>query len=315
LPATYYAKALIPKLLPHRGWEYARAECLGNGVWIAIPFALLLLVRRRLDALFLFAFACLHVAYVVKVGGDWMPYGRFLLPVLPVAAVLIAWGGGEAIALIRGRLGRAALVALLLPLAAFGFIARKTERHLTSEPLQLGKFAYAAEQANHVRNLKTAARLLNRALHPGARLVTDYGGVFGYYTDAAPIEMWGLCNAMIATRGGTERINPIYGRTCPECYPQLDPEFFHVWVPVVRDPFAFHSHAEVVSQVWQTDTIGRYLDFQRGFVSGRVMLAARNQAVYFLERRRPETTYRPRTLDGGVVVDYPFEAGGRAAGL
>jgi hypothetical protein len=127
--------------------------------------------------------------------------------------------------------------------------------------------------------------------------------------------MWGLCNAMIATRGGTERVNPIYGRTCPDCYPKLDPEFFHVWVPVVRDLQAFHSHAEVVSQVWQTDTIGRYLDFQRGFVSGRAMMPARNQAVYFLERRRPGAAFQPRTLDGGVVIDYPFEPGGRALGL
>jgi hypothetical protein len=315
LPATYYAKALIPKLLPTRGWEYVRGEFLGNRVWIAIPFALYLLVRRRLDALCLVAFAGLHVAYVIKVGGDWMPYGRFLLPVLPLAAVLVAWGGCDLIGLARGRLGRAALVLGLLPLAAFGLVARKTERHLTDEPMQLGKLGYAAEQASHVRNLKTAARLLNRALHPGARLVTDYGGVFAYYTDAAPIEMWGLCNAMIAKRGGTERINPIYGRTCPECYPELDPEFFHVWVPIVRDPWAFHSHAEVVSQVWQTDTIGRYLDFQGGFVSGRVTSSARNQAVYFLERRKPGAAFVPRTLSDGVVVDYPFEPAGRAAGL
>jgi len=315
LPATYYAKALIPKLLPHRGWEYVRSEFLANRIWIAIPFALYLLIRRRLDALCLIAFACLHVAYVIRVGGDWMPYGRFLLPVLPLAALIIAWGGGDLIALGRGRLGRAALVWMVLPLAALAFVARKTERHLTDEPLQWGKMGYAAEQANHVRNLKTAARLLNRALHPGARLVTDYGGVFAYYTDAAPIEMWGLCNKLIATRGGTERINPIYGRTCPACYPELDPEFFHVWVPIVRDPNAFHSHAEVVAQVWQTDTIGRYLDFQRGFVSGRVTIPARNQAVYFLERRRPGAAFAPRTLDGGVVVDYPFEPAGRAAGM
>ncbi|HET6146613.1 MAG TPA: hypothetical protein VFH68_03720 [Polyangia bacterium] len=319
LPATYYAKALIPRLLPARGREYVRAECLGTGVWIALPFAAWLLARRRLDALFLIAFALLHVAYVIKVGGDWMPYGRFLLPVLPVAAVIIAWGGGDLAALARARLGRGALpgavLSVLLALAALAFVAKKTERHLTVEPLQLGKMGYAAEQAGHVRKLKSAARLLNHALHPGARLVTDYGGVFAYYTDAAPIEMWGLCNALIATRGGTEGINPIYGRTCPACYPELRPEFFHVWVPIVRDLQAFHSHAQVVAQVWQTDTIGRYLNFQRDFVSGRVMIPATNQAVYFLERRRAGTAYLPRAVDAAIAIDYPFEPGGRTAGL
>ena len=315
LPATYYAKALIPRLLPHRGWEYVRSECLANGAYLALPFALLLVARRRLEAIFLIAFSLLHVAYVTRVGGDWMPYGRFLLPIFPLVVIIIIWGGAELIALGWPRLHRGAWLLGALPLAALLFVGKRTERHLTDDPVQLGKIGYAAQQASHVKDLKSSARLLNRALPPGARLVTDYGGVFAYYTDAAPIEMWGLCNALIATRGGTERINPIYGRTCPECYPRLDPQFFHVWVPITRDLQAFHSHMEVVQQVWQTDTIGRYLDFARDFVSGRSMQPARNQAVYFLERRRPDVVYRPRATGDGFMVDYPFEPGGRAAGL
>ena len=315
LPSTYYAKALIPKLLPHRGWEYVRAESLANGSYLALPFALLLIARRRTEAMFLIAFALLHLAYVVKVGGDWMPYGRFLLPIFPLIIVVIVWGGAELVDLLRPRLPRASWRLAALPLAALLLVARRTERHLTDQPVQLGKFGNAAEQAAHVQALKSSARLLNRALPAGARLVTDYGGVFAYYTDAAPIEMWGLCNALIATKGGTERINPIYGRTCPECYPRLQPQFFHVWVPITRDLQAFHSHAEVVQSVWQTDTIGRYLDFQRDFVTGRSMRPAQNQAVYFLERRQPNLTYRPREAGDGFLVDYPFEPAGRAVGL
>src|SRR5262249_358871 len=113
LPATYYAKALIPKLLPHRGWEDVRADGLATRTWIGIPSAGVLLARRRLDALCLILFGGLHVAYVVKVGGDWMPYGRFLFPLLPIAAVIIAWGGGELVALARGRLGRVAVLGAL----------------------------------------------------------------------------------------------------------------------------------------------------------------------------------------------------------
>jgi hypothetical protein len=152
-------------------------------------------------------------------------------------------------------------------------------------------------------------------LPPGARLVTDYGGVLAYYTDAAPIEMWGLCNAMIATRGSSEGVQPIYGKTCPECYRELRPEFFHVMAPIPRKIGAFKSHQEVVKNVWQTDTIGRYLNFQTDFVAGRVMRPAQDQAVYFLERRRPNVKYEPRAVGTGVVVDYPFEPGGRSDGL
>ena len=83
----------------------------------------------------------------------------------------------------------------------------------------------------------------------------------------------------------------------------------------MRDLQAFHSHAEVVAQVWQTDTIGRYLDFQGDFVSGRVMIPSANQAVYFLEHRRPGVAYLPRAADASVSIDYPFEPGGRTPGL
>ncbi len=316
LPTTYYAKALIPKLLPHRGWEYVRDEMRANGSLALAPLALLALAaRQRIVALLLLAFVALHLAYVVRAGGDWMPYGRFLLPLLPVALVLAAWGGQWIADGLRRWLGRASLVLLLLPLAAMAFVVRRTERHISTEPLQQVKLAIAADQGSHVRNLKAAARILGAALPPGARLVTDYGGIFAYYTDAAPIEMWGLCNAAIATRGGTERVNPIYGRTCPECYPALGPQFFHVMTPIVRDLGAFRSHFEVVASVWQTDTIGRYLDFTRGFVSGRAMVPAHNQAVYFLERRRPGASYRPRQVGDTVTIDYPFEPLGRAPGL
>jgi hypothetical protein len=244
-----------------------------------------------------------------------MPYGRFLLPLLPVALVLAAWGGQWTAAALRRWLGRAALALLLLPLAAMAFVVHRTERHISTEPLQQMKLALAAEQGTHVKNLKTAARILGWALPPGARLVTDYGGIFAYYTNAAPIEMWGLCNAAIARRGGTERVNPIYGRTCPECYPALGPQFFHVMVPIVRDLAAFHSHFEVVASVWQTDTIGRYMDFSRGFVTGRAMVPSQDQAVYFLEHRTPGASYRPRQVNDTVTIDYPFEPVGRSPGL
>src|SRR5581483_558453 len=161
-------------------------------------------------------------------------------------------------------LGRGALALNLLPLALFVFVARRVEPHVTEQPLQRDKLVHAENE--HVRSLKASARLLNRALPPGAHLVTDYGGVFAYYTDAAPIEMWGLCNATIATKGTLEGVNALFGKTCPACYPALGPEFFHTTIPMIRDLYAFHSHHEVVHNVWQTDTIGRYIDFERGFV-------------------------------------------------
>jgi hypothetical protein len=315
LPSTYYAKALIPKLLPNRGWEYVRDETISSGlVWI-LPFAGLLLARGDARARALVLFVLGHVLYVVRVGGDWMPFGRFLLPVLPLALVTAVWGGQTLAEAFGGLGGAARWLAIASPLAVLSWTALRTEAHLFPSALQRGKLQIATEQMLHVAMLTEAARLLDHALWPGARLVTDYGGVFAYDTDAAPIEMWGLCNATIATRGGTDGVAPVYGRTCPECYPALRPEFFHVMSPITRDLSAFKTHDEVITNVWQTDRIGRYLDFHRDFVTGRAMIPARNRAVYFLQRRSPDVTFRPRDVGPDMVIDYPFEPGGRSPGL
>ena len=166
-----------------------------------------------------------------------------------------------------------------------------------------------AEQVNHVGNLKRAARYLRAAVPSGRRLVSDYAGVMGYYTDAAVIDMWGLATPLIARRGGVERIQPIYGRTCPECYPELDPEFFHVWVPLVRPEPAFRNADEVIANVWQTDTIGRSIDFRTRFAVGRVIDRERGDALYFLEKRGPQFSSTRRAV-AGLQIEYPFEPGG-----
>jgi hypothetical protein len=189
LPSTYYAKALIPKLMPARGWEYVRDETAASGVFLALPFALWLLARRNARALCLIAFVLLQLVYAVKAGGDWMPFGRFLLPVFPLILIVIVWGGEDLARACRRRLGRLSLVLLALPAAALLWVGRSTERHLTREPRQLRKLAEVVTGSAQNDDLKVAARLLSHAIPPGARLVTDYGGIFAYYTDAAPIEM------------------------------------------------------------------------------------------------------------------------------
>ncbi len=64
---------------PRLGVRARRDEA--NGSLALAPLALLALAaRKRIAALLLLAFVALHLAYVVRAGGDWMPYGRFLLP-------------------------------------------------------------------------------------------------------------------------------------------------------------------------------------------------------------------------------------------
>jgi hypothetical protein len=45
------------------------------------------------------------------------------------------------------------------------------------------------------------------------------------------------------------------------------------------------------------------------------MVPERNQAVYFLEHRKPGASYQPRQVNDAVTIDYPFEPARRALGL
>jgi hypothetical protein len=313
LPSTYYAKALIPELLPRRGAEYVLDETLGSGLWVGLPAFGFLLWRRLWPAVPVGLFAVGQLVYAAKVGGDWMPSARFVLPATPLLVVLSIWAARDVLE--RARVRGASVLALTgaAALAVFAFVVQRVEPHLTSVPVMHSKVLLAVDQTEHVRRLKRAARYLALLVPPGGRLVTDYGGVIAYYTEANPIEMWGLCNATIATRGGIEKVNPIYGRTCPACYPSLDPEYFHVAEPMVRREDSFRSHDAVVRAVWQADTIGRYLDLFHGFTSGRIVNERTGEAVWFLERKRSDWTARPRSAEKGVFIEYPFEPGGIAA--
>jgi hypothetical protein len=310
LPSTVYAKALIHINMPTRGPRYVVSELVASGLFTALPAFGYLLWRRRWDALPIGLFAVVQLVSAALVGGDWMPDARFVLPVVPLLIVLIVWAMDD---LYATTFGRSALVRVSMGsacAASMVLLAWRVEPHVTTVPHQRQKLSDAATTTRHVAALKRAARYLAAAVPPGRRLVSDYGGVLAYYTDASLIEMWGLCNATIARRGHAELINPIYGRTCPECYPELDPEYFHIEAPLVRSPEAFRRDEDVLHEVWQHESIGRYVDFVHGFVTGRVVNERRGDALWFLERRTEGWTPKPRRQESGMVIEYPFVPGG-----
>jgi hypothetical protein len=121
-----------------------------------------------------------------------------------------------------------------------------------------------------------------------------------------------LCNRDIALYGNTEGINPIYGKTCIECYRKFDPDYFHVMTPIVRGPNDFQDQRSVITQVFQGWALNRVIDLYNRYATGRVLEPATGRALWFLEKRRPQNKLVPRTRSDGFVIDYPFEPGGRA---
>lgn len=224
------------------------------------------------------------------------------MPVAPLLIALFVWALRDLVTVARRGWPVVALGAVVL----YGGLAAHLDHRFLNSGQEDWNLEEIAIQIKNVQQYFYAARFLRHAVPPGGRLVSDYGGVLAYATDAAIIEMWGLANAEIALHGDTDGVQPVYGKTCPSCYPRLDPEFFHV-DPLIRGERAFSSPAEVVANVWQSDAIGRYIDLARTFAVGRVVRSATHEALYFLEKRRPAFSAARRDSGDGFVVDYPFE--------
>lgn len=315
LPTTYYAKTLVSAVDPDRGARYLWDACRDLGV---VPIAIIAVigVARRFErrTAYLAAAIVFELVYILRVGGDWMPFSRFFIPMGPLVAALFANGMSELRRASRAApLGTRVVTSLACCLSVI-WVALHVDSHLVMTPQEQFKLDRAAHEKKHTYENLYVNRAFFAAItrQPGQVLATDYGGMLGYYTDASLIEQWGLCNVDIALHGNTEGINPIYGKTCIECYRKFDPDYFHVMTPIVRGLNDFTDQRAVITQVFQGWAINRVVDLLGRYATGRVIQPTTGRALWFLEKRRPQNLLVPRTRQDGFVIDYPFEPGGRS---
>jgi hypothetical protein len=309
LPTPYYAKSMATAHDPNRGigllrWFFDDYQSL-----LLVPVLLATLVwgpRTKAVALML-AIVC-QLAYAVHVGADWMPFHRFFLPIVPLAAILCGWGTERIWRRVRTLPLFLGLPIRLCVLLSLGTVALRMHAGSVDSGGERAKLTDAQNTRAHtLNNLVRSADLMRHVLRrPGERLATDYAGVFALKTDAEVIDMWGLCNADIALHGGTEGINPEYGKECARCYARLQPDYFHVMVPIVRQPTTFSSIDQVIDSVFQGGAIDRFIDLRHQYAVGRVVELATGRTLWFLERKRAGLPRHERGVAPGIRVDYPF---------
>jgi hypothetical protein len=194
LPNTFYAKSSSLAGQLRDGAAYlARFGARGG------PFALLLaaplVLRRRVGrAAGLCAWMSLgQLAYVLVVGGDWMPYYRFVLPVLPLLCVLVQETFWAAVDRLHesGRTPSATLVAValagvlaigLVPLAASTFVREPPE----------GRYWHPAEA-------REVARALTRRIPREALVAVEWAGIIPFYLDQPVLDIFGLSDKRITS--------------------------------------------------------------------------------------------------------------------
>ena len=185
LPNTYYLKADVHTL--HGLW-YLR-QFVADGGWIYALGAFALARRERRTAAVWLLSTLAYLGYVALIGGDFFAFHRFVVPVVPLLAVLAALGAGE---LARADVRANAAVALGL----FGL-------WLASLVPSYAYMERAARQTDAFsQQLEERGRLL-KLLPPGTVLaMSAIGGVpFGAGIALTVIDMLGKTDEHIAHHG------------------------------------------------------------------------------------------------------------------
>jgi hypothetical protein len=172
----------------------------GPSIWLALFGLSIGIVLRRRDVLAIATLALAILGYVVLVGGDWMPFFRFMAPFEPLVFVLVDLGVRHAV----DRRERATSIAFaLFALCIF--------------PIRIGNLREAQRsfvgKEKHFWDMAaggTADWLIKNG-DPGELALGDIGYV-GYKTDYPILDLLGLVDPVIAKVPGgyRQKIGPEY---------------------------------------------------------------------------------------------------------
>jgi len=185
LPNTYYAKT--PNYLDglHYVWK-----TLGTG-WagVLVMLGLLGAILGRREHLGFFVAGLSWIPAMILEGGDWMPFGRMILPAL-ILFCLSAAGIAEARNKVNGKIFHAALALLLIAVSAFLYMATRHQQKV--------EFVSEYSIVHDGRLMSTWLKTNN--IHSVALL--DIGEI-GFRTNANVFDLAGLVDKKIAkSKGG-----------------------------------------------------------------------------------------------------------------
>jgi hypothetical protein len=210
LPNTFYAKTGATLAQVQRGLVYTQDFFATPGL-----YGLLVLLGLSLSGLFwrrhanepstgiaspaplLWLFLLLTVAYVVAVGGDHFPLGRFFVPILPPLMLLLSYGALTAWEL-HSHLPRAvgpaaaavAVLALLVILAGGVWQLPASDSRAAEQPVW-------REHKVTMKNIDVG-HWLRRNTPPDTVVSTGIAGALPYYAERRVIDMLGLNDVYIA---------------------------------------------------------------------------------------------------------------------
>lgn len=203
-PNTFYVKSSGAAGTWKLGLYYVRRFCEDYGVHFLLLVVLLgrpdRADARRRDLRLLAGIVWLcFAAYVVKVGGDFMGLYRFVLPVVPLGAVVLAESVRRLFARLRPRVG-AGVSAAALGLLAAGFLVGSW--HTTQEARNFVGADNGIDMPAYLKRYAEERIPVGQWLgaHKAADDFATYGGagVIPYYSEIPGFDVFGLVDQTIA---------------------------------------------------------------------------------------------------------------------
>ncbi|WP_047865795.1 hypothetical protein [Rubrobacter aplysinae] len=247
IPNTAFAKAGGLEVMERWGVPYIVETAQEN--WFPVAWVLVIagavahrgFLKRNLAVTGLVP---VWAAYVVYAGGDYMPFGRFLQPMLPVLYTLAVVGSGLVLRAAAGSSTRtrsvlgAVSVALPLIFAVSVFLSGVPDQ--VKEEKKHGDYLASMTERRHA-----AADWFDENA-PNALVARDGVGAFGYYSDLRLVDMLGLNDSYIAHHGEKyPSLKPGHQTSDGEYILSREPDY--IMVPEITPPFTFASEKELAN--------------------------------------------------------------------
>ncbi|MBH23079.1 MAG: hypothetical protein CMH57_01200 [Myxococcales bacterium] len=245
-PNTYYAKG--DQALWGLGWLYVSSFVTDCHVWIVLPLMALPSRMRGAGALRSVAlvFVVPFLLYVTRVGGDFMALWRFLVPTLPVFALLAQEGAADLTAMFHeawrarhgdapGRLAQGRLLAA--GLALFVLLGVHNGR-LTQRSLEVGSengVDSIGWLKMFVDQLTPIGHALAATYPPETSIAVTAAGVIPYYARLRTLDLLALNDVYTAHNVQAHRKRPGHAKAAPEPYVLKWAPTLLIWQPRLSD--------------------------------------------------------------------------------
>lgn len=193
LPATHAAKRLPFLVDLGYGLAYLGRGTLESGVGLMVVLATVVAVTRTDGWRVVAGGFLLHCAVVVHVGGDFVPLGRFFVPVLPVGFALGVLGTGELV----GRI-RAAAAGEGEARSSIGAIGAVVLTIVALQWTQWMRPDLFGERSFFVDRWERLGRYFGEHCEAGTKVALSPVGAFGYYSELPIVDVLGITSGEMA---------------------------------------------------------------------------------------------------------------------